>query len=100
MGYISCVSSYKTHISYIVCRQPIYSPYHGYNHSYLMITNFIGNSYMNDLVRVQCSAYTAQGTAALHHTAAINTFPAKGPTVGTFITVEGIKKSRLFSLFL
>ena len=34
--------------SYAFCRQPIYSPYHGYNYSYLMLTNFIGSSYMRD----------------------------------------------------
>ena len=34
--------SYRTHISYTFYRQPIYSPYHGHNYSYLMLTNFKG----------------------------------------------------------
>ena len=39
----------KSYISYTFCRQPIYySPYHGYNCSYLMFTNIIGSRYMND----------------------------------------------------
>ena len=49
MGIISSVCPYKTHISYTFCRQPICSPYHGYNYSYLMLINFISNSYMSDL---------------------------------------------------
>ena len=34
-------------------RQPIYSPYHGYNYSYLMLTNFIGSCYMSDFFFLQ-----------------------------------------------
>ena len=36
------ISSFKTHISYTFCRQPVYSLYHGYNCSNLMLTKFIG----------------------------------------------------------
>ena len=50
MGIISSFYPYKTHISYTFCRQPIYSQYHGHNYSYLMLTNFIGHSYMCDFV--------------------------------------------------
>ena len=31
------------------CRQPIYSLYQGYNYSYLMLTAFIGSSYMSNI---------------------------------------------------
>ena len=48
MGIIYFFCIYKTHISYTFCRQPICGPYHGYNYSYLMLTNFIGGSYMSD----------------------------------------------------
>ena len=47
-GYYFSFRPYKTHISYTFCRQPISSPYHGHNYSYLMLTNFIGSSYMSD----------------------------------------------------
>ena len=47
-GYYISFYPCKTHISYTFCRQPISSPYHGYNYSYLMLTNFIGSSYMSD----------------------------------------------------
>ena len=48
MGYV-WVRPYRTHISYTFNRQPICSPYHGYNHSYLMLTHFLGSSYMSDV---------------------------------------------------
>ena len=37
-------------LPYLPSRQPIYSLYHGYNYSYLMLTNFIGSSYMGDFL--------------------------------------------------
>ena len=71
MGIISYFCAYKTHVSYTFCRQPIYSPYHGYNYSYPILTYFIGNiilliqscRYIENvmgviyvlLVRVQCN---------------------------------------------
>ena len=48
-GFISRFCPNKTHISYTFRRQTIYNMYHGYSYAYLMLTNFIGNSYMSDL---------------------------------------------------
>ena len=49
MGIISFSFPYKTHISYIFCRQPIYSPYRGSNYSYLLkFSNIMISSYTSD----------------------------------------------------
>ena len=45
MGIMSLFSPYKTHIFELFYMQPISSLHHGYNYSYLMLTNFIGSSY-------------------------------------------------------
>ena len=37
----------------------IYSPYHGYNYSYVMLTNFIGSSYRNSFFLQKCYLYRA-----------------------------------------
>ena len=46
-GYYSFFLPMQNPYSYTFCRQPIYSLYHDYNYSYLILTNFIGSSYMS-----------------------------------------------------
>ena len=46
--FFFCLPIQDPYISYLFCRQPIYGLYHCYNYSYLMLTDFIGISYMRD----------------------------------------------------
>ena len=61
MGIISYFCPYKTHITYTFCGQPISSPYHVYNYSYLMHTNFIGSSYMSDVFAIMLPVLSCIG---------------------------------------
>ena len=47
LDIISSFCSYMTYISYTFCRQPIYSLYHYFNYSYLMLTNFISSDFFS-----------------------------------------------------
>ena len=48
LGLFFTGNTIEAHMQHTSCRQLIYSTYHGYNDSYLMLTNFIGSSYMSD----------------------------------------------------